>query len=106
MGGATSSTSKVVLVGRSLRDDCDVDYLFGTVSIEAPVIDWSGNCGNLASAGVLLLEFAAGVDRITLKLDGSEIYAVEGDAGSVSPCMTLNVRVTRKTGEVINVPVI
>lgn len=50
MGGATSSTSKVVLVGQSSRDDCDVDYLFGAVSIEKLVIDWSGNCGNLTSA--------------------------------------------------------
>src|SRR6202166_544443 len=50
MGGATSSTSKVVLVSQSSRDDCDVDYLFGAVSIDAPVIDWSGNCGNLTSA--------------------------------------------------------
>ena len=50
MGGATSSTSKVVLVGRSERPDCDVDYLFGAVAIEQPVVDWSGNCGNLTSA--------------------------------------------------------
>ena len=50
MGAATSSTSKVVLVSRSTRPDCDVDYLFGQVSIEAPVIDWSGNCGNLTTA--------------------------------------------------------
>jgi probable AcnD-accessory protein PrpF len=50
MGGATSSTSKVVFVSKSTRDDCDVDYLFGAVSIETPVIDWSGNCGNLTSA--------------------------------------------------------
>lgn len=50
MGGATSSTSKVVLIGRSTREDCDVDYLFGAVAIESPVIDWSGNCGNLTSA--------------------------------------------------------
>lgn len=50
MGGATSSTSKVVLVGPSTRPDCDVDYLFGAVSIENPVIDWSGNCGNLTAA--------------------------------------------------------
>jgi 2-methylaconitate isomerase len=50
MGGATSSTSKVVIVGPSSRPDCDVDYLFGAVSIEKPVIDWSGNCGNLTSA--------------------------------------------------------
>jgi probable AcnD-accessory protein PrpF len=50
MGGGTSSTSKVVLVSRSTREDCDVDYLFGQVSIEKPAIDWSGNCGNLTSA--------------------------------------------------------
>ncbi|WP_298012963.1 2-methylaconitate cis-trans isomerase PrpF [uncultured Castellaniella sp.] len=50
MGGGSSSTSKVVLVSRSARGDCDVDYLFGAVSIESPVIDWSGNCGNLTAA--------------------------------------------------------
>lgn len=50
MGGATSSTSKVVLISRSSRPDCDVDYLFGAVSIDKPTIDWSGNCGNLTSA--------------------------------------------------------
>lgn len=50
MGGATSSTSKVVLVGPSKRVDSDVDYLFGQVSIEKPVVDWSGNCGNLTAA--------------------------------------------------------
>ncbi|MGJ7515189.1 2-methylaconitate cis-trans isomerase PrpF [Pseudomonas baetica] len=50
MGGATSSTSKVVVIGKSTREDCDVDYLFGAPAIETPVIDWSGNCGNLSSA--------------------------------------------------------
>ena len=50
MGGATSSTSKVVLVAPSTRDGCDVDFLFGAVSIGAPLIDWSGNCGNLSAA--------------------------------------------------------
>lgn len=50
MGGATSSTSKVVIVGPSTRQDCDVDYLFGAVAIESAVVDWSGNCGNLSSA--------------------------------------------------------
>lgn len=50
MGGATSSTSKVVLVSKSNRADCDIDYLFGAVAIEAPIIDWSGNCGNLTAA--------------------------------------------------------
>ena len=50
MGGATSSTSKVVIVSKSARPDCDVEYLFGQVAIDAPVIDWSGNCGNLTAA--------------------------------------------------------
>ncbi|MGD9942515.1 MAG: 2-methylaconitate cis-trans isomerase PrpF [Burkholderiaceae bacterium] len=50
MGGATSSTSKVVLITPSRRDDCDVDYLFGAVAIGEPLIDWSGNCGNLSAA--------------------------------------------------------
>lgn len=50
MGGATSSTSKVVLLSPSSRADCDVDYLFGAVAIDKPVIDWTGNCGNLSAA--------------------------------------------------------
>ena len=50
MGGATSSTSKIVILSKSKRPDSDVDYLFGQVSIDAPVIDWSGNCGNLSTA--------------------------------------------------------
>ena len=50
MGGATSSTSKSVLVQKSNRADHDVDYLFGQVSIDQPFVDWSGNCGNLSAA--------------------------------------------------------
>lgn len=50
MGGATSSTSKTVILSASARPDHDVDYLFGQVSIDRPVIDWSGNCGNLTAA--------------------------------------------------------
>ena len=50
MGGATSSTSKIVILSQSNRDDCDIDYLFGQVAIDAPTIDWSGNCGNLTTA--------------------------------------------------------
>jgi probable AcnD-accessory protein PrpF len=50
MGGATSSTSKVMLVGPSSLPDCDVDYSFGQVAIDKAIIDWSGNCGNLTSA--------------------------------------------------------
>lgn len=50
MGGATSSTSKTVILDRSQRPDHDVDYLFGQVSIDSPFVDWSGNCGNLSAA--------------------------------------------------------
>lgn len=50
MGGATSSTSKTVIVSKSSRPAHDVDYLFGQVSIDKPFVDWSGNCGNLSAA--------------------------------------------------------
>ncbi|RNF29174.1 3-methylitaconate isomerase [Massilia aurea] len=50
MGGATSSTSKAVIVERSSRPEHDVDYLFGQVAIDKPFVDWSGNCGNLSAA--------------------------------------------------------
>lgn len=50
MGGATSSTSKTVIVSPSSRPDHDVDYLFGQVSIDSAFVDWSGNCGNLSAA--------------------------------------------------------
>ncbi len=50
LGGATSSTSKIVVISPSERNDCDVNYLFGHVPINGDVIDYSGNCGNLASA--------------------------------------------------------
>jgi 2-methylaconitate isomerase len=50
MGGATSSTSKTVILSKSDSSDHDVDYLFGQVAIDQPFIDWSGNCGNLTAA--------------------------------------------------------
>ena len=50
MGGATSSTSKTVIVSKSTRPDHDVDYLFGQVAIDKAFVDWSGNCGNLSAA--------------------------------------------------------
>ena len=50
MGGATSSTSKTVILSKSTQPDHDVDYLFGQVSIDKPFVDWSGNCGNLTAA--------------------------------------------------------
>ena len=50
MGGATSSTSKTVILTKSAKPDHDVDYLFGQVAIDKPFVDWSGNCGNLTAA--------------------------------------------------------
>ncbi|MBL0029933.1 MAG: 2-methylaconitate cis-trans isomerase PrpF [Rhodanobacteraceae bacterium] len=50
MGGATSSTSKTVIISKSAVPDHDVDYLYGQVAIEQAFVDWSGNCGNLSSA--------------------------------------------------------
>ena len=50
MGGATSSTSKTVILAKSQQADHDVDYLFGQVAIDKAFVDWSGNCGNLTAA--------------------------------------------------------
>jgi probable AcnD-accessory protein PrpF len=50
MGGATSSTSKTVILSRSTRPDHEIDYLFGQVAIDSAFVDWSGNCGNLSAA--------------------------------------------------------
>lgn len=70
MGGATSSTSKTVIVSRSERSGHDVDYLFGQVSIDAPFVDWSGNCGNL-SAAVGPFAIASGlIDASRIPRDG------------------------------------
>ncbi len=67
MGGATSSTSKVVIVSASAGPDCDLDYLFGQVAIDRPVIDWSGNCGNLTAA---VGPFAIGAGLVAAPADG------------------------------------
>ncbi|MGY4533870.1 putative AcnD-accessory protein PrpF [Pseudomonas sp. TE3786] len=56
MGGATSSTSKCVILSKSTQPDHDVDYLYGQVSIDKAFVDWSGNCGNLSTgAGAFAL---------------------------------------------------
>ena len=70
MGGATSSTSKTVILSKSTQPDHDVDYLFGQVSIDKPFVDWSGNCGNL-SAAVGPFAISNGlVDPARIPLDG------------------------------------
>lgn len=50
LGGATSQTSKVAIIGPSTRPDADVDYTFGAISMPEPMVDWGGNCGNISSA--------------------------------------------------------
>jgi len=50
LGGANSLTSKVAIIGPSQREEADIDYTFGQVSVTDPVIDWVGNCGNISSA--------------------------------------------------------
>ncbi|WP_296264018.1 2-methylaconitate cis-trans isomerase PrpF [Pseudomonas sp. UBA6562] len=70
MGGATSSTSKAVILSPSQRDGHDVDYLFGQVAIDRAFVDWSGNCGNL-SAAVGAFAIASGfVEAARLPQDG------------------------------------
>lgn len=70
MGGATSSTSKSVILSPSIKPDHDVDYLFGQVSIDKAFVDWSGNCGNL-SAAVGSFAIASGlVDAARVPRDG------------------------------------
>ncbi|MGF6771660.1 putative AcnD-accessory protein PrpF [Paraburkholderia sp. GAS199] len=76
MGGATSSTSKTVIIAKSSRPDHDVDYLFGQVSIDRAFVDWSGNCGNL-SAAVGPFSISAGlVDASRVPRDGVAIVRI------------------------------
>ena len=76
MGGASSSTSKTVILSKSSRAEHDVDYLFGQVSIDKPFVDWSGNCGNL-SAAVGSFAIANGlVDAARIPRDGVAVVRV------------------------------
>ena len=76
MGGATSSTSKTVIIAKSSRPDHDVDYLFGQVSIDSAFVDWSGNCGNL-SAAVGPFSIAAGlIDPSRVPQNGMAIIRI------------------------------
>lgn len=70
MGGATSSTSKAVIVSKSSSLDHDVDYLFGQVSIDAAFVDWSGNCGNLTAAVGAFAITGGLVDAVRIPHDG------------------------------------
>ncbi len=71
MGGATSSTSKCVILSRSSKADHDVDYLYGQVAIDKAFVDWSGNCGNLSSAAGAFAIHAGLVDKARIPENGS-----------------------------------
>ena len=70
MGGATSSTSKAVIVSPSSRPGYDVDYLYGQVSIDTDFVDWSGNCGNLSTAAGAFALHAGYVDPARIPANG------------------------------------
>jgi 2-methylaconitate isomerase len=70
MGGATSSTSKCVILSPSSRSGHDVDYLYGQVSIDADFVDWSGNCGNLSTAAGAFALHAGYVDAARVPQNG------------------------------------
>ena len=70
MGGATSSTSKCVILSKSSQPDHDVDYLYGQVSIDSPFVDWSGNCGNLSTAAGAFAIHAGLVDLARIPENG------------------------------------
>jgi probable AcnD-accessory protein PrpF len=76
MGGATSSTSKCVILSKSLQPDHDVDYLYGQVSIDKPFVDWSGNCGNLSTAAGAFALHAGLVDSTRIPQDGTCVVRI------------------------------
>ncbi len=76
MGGATSSTSKCVILSRSERPDHDVDYLYGQVSINTDFVDWSGNCGNLSTAAGAFAIHAGLVDASRIPHNGTCVVRI------------------------------
>ncbi len=70
MGGASSSTSKCVILSKSARADHDVDYLYGQVAIDSAFVDWSGNCGNLSTAAGAFAIHAGLIDPARVPRDG------------------------------------
>ncbi len=76
MGGATSSTSKTVILSKSTQPDHDVDYLFGQVSIDKPFVDWSGNCGNLTAAVGSFAIFSGLIDPARVPENGTAVVRI------------------------------
>ncbi len=76
MGGATSSTSKCVILSKSTQPGHDVDYLYGQVSIDKAFVDWSGNCGNLSTAAGAFAIHARLVDPSRIPQDGTCVVRI------------------------------
>ncbi|MCP4387433.1 MAG: putative methylaconitate Delta-isomerase PrpF, partial [Gammaproteobacteria bacterium] len=76
MGGATSSTSKTVILSKSEQPEHDVDYLFGQVSIDKPFVDWSGNCGNLSAAVGSFAIMSGLVDAERIPQNGTAVVRI------------------------------
>ena len=76
MGGATSSTSKCVILSASTQPDHDVDYLYGQVSIDKAFVDWSGNCGNLSTAAGAFAIHAGLVDPSRVPENGTCVVRI------------------------------
>ncbi len=76
MGGATSSTSKCVILAKSSQPDHDVDYLYGQVAVDKPFVDWSGNCGNLSTAAGTFAIHAGLVDPARIPHDGTCVVRI------------------------------
>ncbi|MND76095.1 3-methylitaconate isomerase [compost metagenome] len=76
MGGATSSTSKCVILSKSSQPDHDVDYLYGQISIDKAFVDWSGNCGNLSTAAGAFALHAGLVDPARIPDNGTCVVRI------------------------------
>ncbi len=96
MGGATSSTSKTVILSKSTQAGHDVDYLFGQVAIDRAFVDWSGNCGNLTAAVGAFAISGGLVDAARVPNDGiAEVRIWQANIGK-----TIVARVPMNGGEV------
>ena len=76
MGGATSSTSKCVILAKSSQPDHDVDYLYGQIAIDKAFVDWSGNCGNLSTAAGAFAIHAGLVDPVRIPDNGTCVVRI------------------------------
>ncbi|MGY6036582.1 2-methylaconitate cis-trans isomerase PrpF [Aeromonas sp. AE23HZ002T15] len=76
MGGATSSTSKCVILSKSSQPDHDVDYLYGQIAIDKAFVDWSGNCGNLSTGAGAFAIHAGLVDPARIPDNGTCVVRI------------------------------